>query len=291
MNNMQKAIILGAKGMLGQALSEVLQKDYQLLLWDKEEADIADFEKIRNLLQKEKPEVLFNCVAVNAVDAIEEKKETYELAKKINGEAVGELAKICAELDIIFIHYSTDYVFDGNKKDGYKEDDKPNPLSKYGQTKLLGEELLQKYGTKYYLIRLSRLFGKIGTGGGVKRSFVDIMLNQLKAGKNELNATDADVSCPTYAPDLAKFTKNLLEQKMPYGIYHGANSGACTWYEWTKEIVRLAGYTKVKVNPVPVGFFPRSAEVPEFSQLLNTKMEKQRSWQEALKEYLKQAKS
>ena len=284
---MEKAVILGAKGMLGQALSEILQPDYQVLLWDKEEADVTDFAKMENLLQKEKPSYLFNCVAINAVDVIEEKEEMYALAKKINGEAVGELTKICKKLGIIFIHYSTDYVFDGGKKKGYIEEDKPDPLSKYGQTKLLGEKLLQENTDKYYLIRLSRLFGKIGTGGGVKRSFVDIMLSQLKAGKTELNATDADISCPTYALDLAKFTKNLLEQKLPYGIYHGANSGACTWYEWTKEIVKLSGYHKVKVNPVPVGFFPRLAEVPEFSQLLNTKAVKQRSWQEALKEYLK----
>ena len=282
---MPKVAILGAKGMLGQALSEVLQKDYQLLLWDKEEADIVDFEKLKKLLQKEKPDYLFNCVAINAVDAIEEKTEVYETARKINGEAVGEIAKICAELNIVFIHYSTDYVFDGSKKEGYEEKDKPNPLNKYGQTKLLGEELLQKYGKEYYLIRLSRLFGKIGTGGGVKRSFVDIILDQLKAGKTELNATDAEVSSPTYAPDLAKFSKNLLEQKMPYGIYHGVNSGACTWYEWAKEIVCLSG-NKAKVNPVTIGFFPRSAKVPEFSQLLNTKAKKQRTWQEALKEYM-----
>ena len=286
---MKKVIILGAKGMLGQALSEILQKENQLLLWDKEEVDISDFEKIKNLLQLEKPDYLFNCVAINAVDAIEEKEDDYNLAKKINGEAVGEIAKICTELDIVFIHYSTDYVFDGGKKDGYKEDDKPNPLSKYGQTKLLGEELLQKFGTKYYLIRLSRLFGKIGTGGGVKRSFVDIMLSQLKAGKTELNATNADVSCPTYAKDLAIFSKNLLEQNMPYGIYHGANSDTCNWYEWTKEIVWLSGY-KATVNPVPVGFFPRLIEVPEFSELLNTKTKKQRSWKEALKEYIKEIK-
>lgn len=287
MSNMKKAIIFGYKGMLGEALVKVFKNDFELVLVDKENIDIIDFEKVKDIIEKEKPDFIFNCAAINAVDKIEEDLEIFELAKKINGEIVGKIAKICANKKIIFVHYSTDYVFDGNKKEGYSENDQPDPLNKYGKTKLFGEELLQKYGEKYYLVRLSRLFGKTGTGDGVKKSFVNIILNQLKDGKVELNATNSDISCPTYSLDLAKFSKNLIEKQMPFGIYHGANNTACSWFEWAKEIVELSGY-KAKVNPVNISFFSRLAEVPEYSELLNTKMPQQRTWQEALKEYLKE---
>ena len=148
------------------------------------------------------------------------------------------------------------------------------------------DKILKLTTDKFYLIRLSRLFGLAGESAMTKKSFVDIMLDLvINKNKKELDLVDDEKSCPTYAPDLAKFTKKLIEEKKPFGIYHGANSGVCTWYEFAKEIFKIKNLA-VKCNPVPADKFPRPAKRPNFSELINTKVNKQRNWQEALREYL-----
>ena len=139
-------------------------------------------------------------------------------------------------------------------------------------------------GGKFYLMRLSRLFGKAGNGENAKKSFVDMILNLAKE-KEALEIIDEELSSPTYAPDLAKLTKKIVANKMPYGIYHGANGGSCTWYEFAKEALKLKNIS-CKLIPVPASQFPRPAARPKYSILLNTKLSPARSWREALKEYL-----
>ncbi|KKQ27289.1 MAG: dTDP-4-dehydrorhamnose reductase [Candidatus Magasanikbacteria bacterium GW2011_GWC2_37_14] len=287
-----RIVITGAKGMLGQALQTEF-KDCEVFAYDKEELDITDKNKIKIKLTEIKPDVLINATAYNAVDKIEENSADFKIAELVNGQAVGYLAESCKNLDIILVHYSSDYVFKGDRKSGYTEEAYNDPINKYGQSKVLGEQLLKMGTVKYYLIRLSRLFGPAGASEMAKKSFVDIMLDLVKGnpsagvqGKQELDLVDDEKTCPTYVKDLAKFTRELLEQKKPHGIYHGANSGACTWYQFAEEIFKLKNL-QVKCNPVSADKFPRPAKRPNFSELLNTKMPKQRSWQEALQEYLK----
>ncbi len=278
----KKVLIIGAKGMLGQAL---LQEFIGATGWDREEIDIANYVEVREKIKKFAPDVLINAAAYNAVDKIEEDVAAYDLARKINGEAVGELAKIAKEIGAIFVHYSTDYVFDGDSKEGYAENATPCPLSKYGETKFLGEKLLQEFGEKYYLIRLSRFFGKSGTGEGTKKSFVEVMLDLYNQGRHEFDLVDEELSSPTYAPDAAQFTHELIESWRPWGIYHGNNAGTCTWHGFSQEIFKIKNL-EPKLNAVASSKFPRPAKRPQFSVLINTKMPGQRSWQEALKEYL-----
>ncbi len=277
-----KALILGAGGTLGRALKEEFEKNsYEVLAWDRKDGDITspDFSlKIKIA----KPDVIINATGYNAVDKAE--KEEKELAYKINAEAVGMLANVAKEMGAVFINYSTSYVFDGEKESGYVEDDIPNPVSEYGKSKYEGEKLVQSVGGKFYIIRLSRLYGARGISPNSKLSFVDIMLS--KKSEQEIKVVDEEVSSLIYAPDLAKFTRTLIEEKKPYGIYHCANLGACTWFEWAKEIFSLIGRGP-KLIPVSASEFSRTAPRPRFCILLNTKMPELRGWKEALKDYLK----
>ena len=273
--------------MLGQELvREFGEHNYEVVGWDKEELDITDFdataEKIKNLM----PDILINAVAYNLVDKIEKEPETFELAIIINGEAVGNLARVCKENNITFVHYSSDYVFKGDNRGGYKEDDKIDPVNKYGETKAIGENQLLNVGGKFYLIRLSKLFGKPAASVGAKKSFVDTMIwLATEGGKTHLDLVDEEVGCITYALDLAELTRTIIEDQKPFGIYHGSNSGVCSWYEWAQEVFKIKNI-KIDTTPVSGDKFPRAAKVPQYSELLNTKLPKQRHWEKALKEYL-----
>lgn len=275
-----KILIIGAKGMLGQELARTFA-DQQLTLWDREEVDITKPEEYGLKITEVGPDLIINAAAINDVDGIEKDDA---LAKLVNGSAVGSIADMCSILGILMVHYSTDYVFDGTKASGYVETDKPNPVSKYGETKLLGERLLKQATSEYYLIRTSRLFGAQGDGEGTKASFVDKILAKAKEG-GPLQLIDAEVSSPTYAPDLAKRTREILAARKPFGIYHVTNAGGCTWYQFGKKALELAGL-EVPVEAVGPDAFPRPAKRPAHSVLRTTRLPPLRPWEEALAEYL-----
>ncbi|HLD62114.1 MAG TPA: dTDP-4-dehydrorhamnose reductase [Patescibacteria group bacterium] len=277
-----KVLVLGARGMLGQELVKVFY-DKEVIAWDRDDLNIADRGEVFRKIEGVKPDVILNAAAYNAVDLAEEEKEAAFL---INAEAVKNLSEMSKKIGSILVHYGTDYAFDGEKESGYTEDDLTDPQSSYGRSKVQGEKYLQEMGGKFYLMRLSRLFGKAGNGENAKKSFVDMILNLAKE-KEALEIIDEELSSPTYAPDLAKLTKKIVANKMPYGIYHGANGGSCTWYEFAKEALKLKNIS-CKLIPVPASQFPRSAARPKYSILLNTKLSPARSWRKALKEYLKE---
>jgi len=284
-----EVLILGAKGNLGSQLVKIFfaDKDYKIIAWDKEEIDITDKELVFKKIRELKPGIVINAAAYNAVDKCEEDEKEFALAKKINIEAVGYLVEACLETGAVLVHYSSDYVFAGDKKEGYKEDDEPNPINKYGETKLAGEqEVIKKsgQGLKYYLIRTSKLFGPKAESEGAKPSFFDLMLDLAKK-KKELDVVNEEVSGFTYTPDLARATKKLLESDKGYGIYHITNVGRATWYETAMELFKITG-KKIKINPVSGDKFPRPAKRPSYSVLINTKFGMQRDWKEALREYL-----
>ena len=275
-----KVLVLGARGMLGQELVKVFY-DKEVIAWDRDDLNIADRGEVFRKIEGVKPDVILNAAAYNAVDLAEEEKEAAFL---INAEAVKNLSEMSKKIGSILVHYGTDYAFDGEKESGYTEDDLTDPQSSYGRSKVQGEKYLQEMGGKFYLMRLSRLFGRAGNGENAKKSFVDIIL-KLALERPELEAVDEEVSSPTYAPDLARRTREIVENKMPYGIYHGANSESCTWYGFAKETLKLKNIS-CKLIPVPASRFIRPAIRPKYSILLNTKISPARSWREALKEYL-----
>ncbi|MFA6908629.1 MAG: dTDP-4-dehydrorhamnose reductase [Patescibacteria group bacterium] len=275
-----KIVIVGAKGMLGQELARVFASG-TLFLLDKDEIDIADKALVQKKITELQPSIVINAAAYNNVDAAE---TDTEIAERINGRGVGYLAAAAESVGAVFVHYSTDYVFDGKKKRGYKETDVPSPISAYGVSKLLGETLTQKESTKSYIIRLSRLFGSTGVSQQAKESFVDKMVQASKEHAT-LTVIDEELSCPTYASDLAGATKDIVEKSLPFGIYHVTNEGACTWYGFATEIFRQIGWSG-KLIPVPANTYPRPAKRPSFSKLVNTKLQPLRPWQEALADYL-----
>lgn len=270
--------------MLGQELMKAFQKNHEVIGADYDIFDITNENTVREKINEIKPDLIINAAAYNNVDLVEQKEEELSKANLVNGQAVGYLAAACLENKVTLVHFSSDYVFRGDNKDGYAEDAPTDPISKYGESKALGESLLQKSGANFYLIRLSKLFGPAGSG---KKSFVYTMIDLVVSqGKKELKLVNEEYSCPTYSADLINFTRTLWEEKHPFGIYHGANSGACTWYDFGLEIFKQKG---LEVNCIPVAAdeFPRPAKRPAFSELINTKMPKQRHWAEALADYLK----
>ncbi len=270
-----KVLITGAAGMLGQAMLDVFA-DSDPVGVDLPEVDITKPQDIARVLDVYRPTTVINCAAFTAVDACETKEE---LANRVNGVGVGYLAKATEVQKIPLVHISTDYVFSGTNPDGYNEDYPPGPPSNaYGRTKLHGEQQLIKNARRHYLVRTSWLYGAHG------QNFVQTML-ELGKSKSELKVVNDQHGKPTYTRDLAGFIKSLLVTRAPYGIYHGVNEEATTWFDFTKEIFRQAGIT-TPVTPCPSSEYPRPAKRPEWSILLNTKRPALRPWSEALRDYL-----
>jgi len=273
-NFAKKVLILGSKGMLGQALTQEFQ-DYQLIAWDKKDLDITDRKKLQDKISQLQPDIVINAAADTDVEKAESNQEQI---LKINGKAVGNLAQIAKKINAILIHYSTDYVFDGKNRKGYKETAQPNPINVYGKSKFLSEALLRSNCDRYYLIRSSWMFGK----GGI--NFVDKILRKA-ANNAKLDVVNDQWGKPTYTRDLAAATKQILEQERPFGIYHLTNEGKINWYQFSRKILAIAK-SKTKVSPVSSQNYPTQAKRPMYSALLNTKLPKLRHWEEALEEYL-----
>lgn len=273
-------LILGSQGMLGGELLNVFGSE--ALGWDRTDIDVTDYEnlklKVENL--ETRPEAIINCVAFNDVDGAEVKKEA---AFKLNSEVPKFLAELCNELDIPLVHFSTNYVFDGEKGE-YSEAGEAKPLSIYGQSKHAGELAVAKVCKKYYLVRTSVLFGKKGKSEEAKQSFIDLM-SVLAEKQGEVKAVSDEVNTITYAFDLAQSIKVLLKQQFPYGTYHLTNSGQASWYDFAKEIFNIKK-NPVSVIPVSSSEFPRAAKRPKKAVLLNNKFPTLRPWQEALSEFL-----
>ncbi|OGF26685.1 dTDP-4-dehydrorhamnose reductase [Candidatus Falkowbacteria bacterium RIFOXYC2_FULL_47_12] len=278
---MENILVIGSHGMLGQEMLKVFP---DAVGWDREDINIVNKTQVKEKIKELQPNLVINCAAYNAVDDCEN-EAGFALAKKINGEALGYLADVCLELKTTLVHYSTNYVFDGEEKQGYAEDAAPNPISKYGKSKLLGEqEMLRRPNLKYYLIRTSKLFGRKGNSELAKKNFFDAMI-KLSEKKRELKVVDEELSNFTYAPDLAHVTKELLNGKYQSGIYHIINEQPATWYQAAETLFDMLG-KNVTLIPVSADEFPRLAKRPRNGILLNTKLPRLRNYEEALSDYL-----
>lgn len=287
-----KVWITGADGMLGKDLASVFKKvGHKVTLTSRAEVDIADSASIdaviESFLLEGGPNVIINAAAYNAVDAAED-EDGYKMATAINVDGPRNLAHVASLIGARFVHYSTDYVFSGAKGGPYIETDAPDPISKYGETKALGERAAREAYPNAIIFRVSKLFGVQGKGAGAKRSFVDVMLEKARAGE-VLTVIDEEVGCPTYTPHIAAATLAALEKGYTPGIYHMVNSGeGVTWYEFAKEIFSVAGLSP-QITPVSGDAFPRKAKRPAAAVLQNTKLPPLPSRLDALKEYLAQA--
>lgn len=276
-----KVVLLGANGLLGTYLRSALV-DYQLTVLTRSEIDITQSDQVLTVLEILQPDVIINAAAYTQVDRCETERA---VAMAVNGVAPGYLAMAAKKLNAILIHYSTDYIFAGDRAAGYPEDwSEQRPVNVYGESKLAGERAITEQYTaiwqKAYIIRTAWLYGASGS------NFVDTML-KLAEQRTELQVVNDQHGSPTYAFDLAAQTRMILEQQSPFGIYHCTNSGVCTWFDFAQAIFALA---KIAVTVIPCASsqFPRPAPRPAYSILLNTKLPPLRSWSEALDEYLHQ---
>jgi len=278
MDKNTKILILGAKGMLGQDLAKVLV-DFNLTLWDKGDIDITDEYQVKTKITTLNPQIIINCAAYTDVDDCETNQE---LALRVNNQAVSYLALVAQKLGAIILHISTDYVFDGKNKKGYAENSEEfGPINFYGQSKLLGEKSLLNIADKFYLVRTSWLYGKNG------KNFVETMLS-LSKEKKELKVVNDQFGKPTYTVDLAQQIIYILNNNLPFGIYHVTDEtkeGGISWYDFAQKIFELTKL-EIKIIPCISQEFPRPAQRPAYSALVNTKLPRVRDWAEALKEYL-----
>lgn len=281
-----KVVIIGKNGQLGQELTALFtsQKN-DVLSYGREELDITDKKNTANVIKKIKPDLVINASAFHQVAECEEFPEK---AFEINAVAVKNIAEASASINAVFVHYSTDYVFDGKKGESYKEDEIPNPLQIYGISKYAGEIVSLNYNPSSIIIRTCGVFGGKTGSRSKKGNFILTILKQIE-GKKELEVSSEQIVSPTYAHDLAKYTLKLLEKKPKSGIYHLINEGYCSWAEFAQEIAKLVN-SKTKIIPVDRRGESGGARRPLFSALSNTKAKKMGvvlpDWRDGLSRYI-----
>jgi dTDP-4-dehydrorhamnose reductase len=279
-----KVALIGADGQLGSELLQILPKDAVAPLYYPD-FDVTRAHEAREILRGIKPDVVINTAAFHRVDDCEDQ---IEQAFLVNAFAVRGLASLCRDLDAVFVHFSTDYVFDGQKRAPYVEEDAPRPLNAYGASKLAGEYFVRAICEKYYLVRTCGLYGLAGCREK-GQNFVEAMLSLQKSDRPLRVVNDQWVT-PTATEELAARVVELLPSGK-YGLYHLTNKGQCTWYEFARAIFAFLG-KDVPLVPVDTKTFGSKALRPSFSVLENRRAKNIgltdfSLWQDALKNYLR----
>ncbi len=278
-----KIAIIGADGQLGSDLVKSL-KAHKIFPLYYPDFDITKPDPARKALSRLKAEVVINTAAYHRVDEAEDNPQE---AFRVNSIAVRDIAIICRDLDSVLVHFSTDYVFDGGKKDPYTEEDLPNPLNVYAISKLAGECFVQNILDKYFLIRTCGLYGEAGCWGKGS-NFVDTLIALEKEGKPLRVVNDQRIT-PTATAELAERVKELIGTDR-YGLYHLSNEGDCTWYEFAQAIFSLMD-KRPDIIPVDSRDYGAKAERPSYSVLDNKRareigLTEFSHWKDALKGYL-----
>jgi dTDP-4-dehydrorhamnose reductase len=277
-----KIVIVGSTGQLGTDLMKILREDHELTGLTHEDIEVSNYDRCLTL-KEHHPEAIINTAAFHRTDQCEEEPEKTFLVNAIGPKNV---AKVSKEIGATTIFISTDYVFDGTKNRPYTEVDVPNPINTYGISKLAGE-LFTKQNPKHYVIRVSSLFGAAGASGK-GGNFVETMITKAKRQEPIIVVDDQWMS-PTYARDAAKTMKKIIESQLPFGTYHAANRGFCTWFQFTKRIFSLLNLNPA-LTPTKTSQLQVKAQRPKFSALRSTKLPKHgiqpRELAEALSDYL-----
>ena len=277
-----RVLVIGCNGQLGSALMPLLARNRSLAVLgiDYPDIDIADPHSIDLVFGGFDPDFVINCAAYTAVDDAETNEDA---AMRINGLGPRYLADECRKSGTWMVHVSTDYVFDGSATSPYAEDETPSPASAYGRTKLAGDQAVQELlPASHYLIRTAWLYGLQGS------NFVKTML-RLEKERDTVSVVTDQVGQPTYAADLATQIGLLLDRHPAPGTYHGTNSGEVSWFEFTREIFRLAGADPDRVLPTTSAEFVRPAPRPAYSVLghdrwMQEGLPEMRPWREALQQ-------
>jgi len=285
-----RILVTGSKGQLGLDVTKALLKnDDTVVAVDVEEMDITDKKTVEEYIINSKVDAVIHCAAYTAVDNAE---NNVDLCRRVNRDGTQNIADVCKRLDIKMLYISTDYVFNGKGIEPWTPDEKREPLNVYGQTKYEGELAVENTLYKYFIVRISWVFGING------KNFVHTILN-LGRTHDKLTVVSDQIGSPTYTVDLAKLLCDMIQSEK-YGRYHATNEGICSWYEFTKEIMKQAAeyypeYANVNVLPVSSDAFPTKAKRPSNSRMSKDKLVengfyKLPSWQDALRRYLKELK-
>ena len=311
-----KIAIIGSNGQLGYDLRRILSSQQippmagstqvaslpsaerrQIIPLTHQDIEIANTEMVNNILGEIRPNIVINTAAYHRVEDCEIE---YNKAFTVNAIGARNLAQTCQRFGATLVHISTDYVFDGKKGEPYVEEDVPNPLNTYGVTKLAGEYFVKNYCEKHLIVRTAGLYGIMGSRakGG---SFIDTMLN-LAQERSELMVVDDQIVSPSYTLDVAKRIEELLavqkscsERSESNGVFHVANSGQCSWYDFASKIFEVAGL-KVNIKRTSQEELRSKIKRPRYSALGSSRiqplgLEPLRHWQEALAAYVAERKT
>ena len=276
-----KILVTGVKGQLGyDIVNECHKRNIEAVGVDIDEMDITNAKQVDRVIKESMVDAVIHCAAWTAVDKAEDE---VDMCRKVNRDGTENIAKVCKELDIPMMYFSTDYVFNGLGEKPWDEYDHREPLNVYGQTKYEGELIVEKL-PKHFIIRISWVFGLNGN------NFIKTML-RLGKEKGEVSVVNDQIGSPTYTYDLARLCVDMI-QTHEYGTYHASNEGICSWYEFACEIFKQA-HMDVKVTPVNSSTFPAKAKRPSNSRMNKTELDKRHfqrlpTWQDALKRYLKE---
>ena len=256
---MSRWLVTGAAGMLGRDLVSVLERSGETVTaLTRAELDITDGAAVRDALRHWRPAVVVNCAAWTAVDAAETSEDA---ALRLNGQAVADLAAACAAAGVRLIQPSTDYVFDGQARRPYAEDDVPSPGTAYGRTKLAGEQaVLDRRDGTGYVVRTAWLYGAHGP------NFVRTMI-RLEQQRPDVDVVNDQHGQPTWTMDVADRIVALVRSGAPAGVYHATSSGETTWFGLAREVFRLLGADPDRVRPVGSAAYVRPAPRPAYSVL------------------------
>ncbi len=279
-----KILVTGVHGQLGYDVVKCLRaRGIECIGTGSADFDITDREQTEQFITGYQPDVVIHCAAYTNVNKAEEEQE---LCHRVNEVGPENIARVCKKLDAKMIHISTDYVFPGTGEQFYETDDATGPVSVYGKSKLAGELAVRKELEKYFIVRISWVFGKNGN------NFVKTML-KLGEERPEVRVVCDQIGSPSYTVDLARLLCDMAESEQ-YGIYHASNEGICSWAEFTEEIFRQAGLP-AKVVPIPTSEYPTPAARPLNSRMSKACLDRAGfarlpEWKDALGRYLEELK-
>lgn len=278
-------LVTGSTGQLGQSLQFIASKysSIDFAFCPSSELDITDLNSCRTVFSKYRPDYCINAAAYTAVDKAESEPEKAQL---INAIGAKNLAEVCQEFNVVLLHISTDFVFDGQNKSPYTENDFPKPTGIYGKTKLDGEIAIQQTLKQYFIIRTSWVYSPFGN------NFMKTML-RLASERDSLSVVNDQIGTPTNAVDLAEIlikiilTDNQKPSTDNFGIYNFSNEGQCSWYDFAQKIFEI-NQININLQSIPTSSFPTPAQRPSYSVLDKTKIKKAfgieiRNWEESLK--------
>lgn len=278
-----RVLLIGYRGQLGSDLQKAFAGE-ELVLATQEQMRVEDASQVNAMVGQTRPEMILNCAAFHRVDDCE---DCVSRAFEVNVFGVRNLALAAARANAVLVHFSTDYVFDGSRRTPYTETDVPCPGSVYGASKLAGEFLLQSTWAKYFIFRVSGLYGYAGSREK-GTNFVELMISLARQGK-PIKVVDDQVLTPTSTMDVVRMVRRLAGTEQ-YGLYHLTNAGECNWYEFAQAIFEFANL-RPDLSPVTSAAFPTRAKRPNYSVLDNQRLREAGfldlpDWREALERYI-----